>query len=519
MSDNDVKVRAASSHFVRDEDLIFERSRAGRRGYLLPELDVPETEIESLVPADLVRADVEGMPEVSEFEVVRHFTRLSTWNYGVDTGFYPLGSCTMKYNPKINETLARLEGFAHAHPLLPERISQGSLEVMKRLEEALIEITGLPAVSLQPAAGAHGELTAMLAIRACHAKRGDVRKKVLIPDSAHGTNPASAIMCGYAVEGVTSNSRGLLDPADIERHMDDSVAAIMITNPNTLGKFEEEIDKVAKIVHDRGGFIYMDGANMNALMGVARPGDMGVDCMHLNLHKTFSTPHGGGGPGAGPIAVVPELEPFLPVPRIVREADGALRLDFDRPDSIGRVRAFFGNFGVFVRALSYILTLGPDGLREACQTAVLNANYIKKNLEDVYQVAFEGPVLHEVVFTDRAQQQRNGIKNSDIAKRIIDYGFYPPTMSFPLIAPGAIMVEPTETESREELDLFIASMRAIAEECEKDPEMVRTAPHRTRVGRFDETAAARKPVLRWQPKASENADREEQGSASSLVSR
>ena len=311
MSARDVKVPAAARHIVRNEDLIFERSRAGRRGYLLPELDVPSEEVASLLPADVVRDDIPGMPEVSEFQVVRHFTRLSTWNYGVDTGLYPLGSCTMKYNPKINETLARLEGFGSAHPLLPERLCQGSLEVMKQLEDALIEITGLPAVSLQPAAGAHGELTAMLAIRAAHIKRGSVRKKVLIPDSAHGTNPASAIMCGYEVEGVTSTERGLLDPADIERHMDDSVAAIMITNPNTLGKFEEQIEKVSRIVHDRGGFIYMDGANMNALMGVARPGDMGVDCMHLNLHKTFSTPHGGGAParpdrgGAGARAVPP----------------------------------------------------------------------------------------------------------------------------------------------------------------------------------------------------------------------
>jgi glycine dehydrogenase subunit 2 len=485
---------------------------------MLPDLDVPAADVTDLLPAELVRDDVPGMPEVSEFGVVRHFTRLSTWTYGVDTGLYPLGSCTMKYNPKINETLARLEGFAQAHPLLPERLAQGSLEVMKQLEEALAEITGLPAVSLQPAAGAHGELTAMLAIRACHAKRGDVRKKVLIPDSAHGTNPASAIMCGYAVEGVTSNSRGMLDPAEIERRMDDSVAAIMITNPNTLGKFEEEIDKIAGIVHDRGGFIYMDGANMNALMGVARPGDMGVDCMHLNLHKTFSTPHGGGGPGSGPIGVIPELEPFLPIPRVVREGDGTLRLAFDYPESIGRVRAFFGNFGVFVRALAYIRTLGPEGLREACEAAVLNANYLKHNLGDVYNVAFEGPVLHEVVFTDH-NQQKFGVKNSDIAKRIIDYGFYPPTMSFPLIAHGAIMVEPTETESREELDLFSASMRALAEECERDAERVRPAPHRTRVGRFDEVAAARKPVLRWQPAAPANPEGEEQGSAPSLVTR
>jgi glycine dehydrogenase subunit 2 len=516
MRKTDVSVPAAADHIVRNEPLVFERSSTGRKGYMLPALDVPAEPLADLVPADLVRDDVPGLPEVSEFEVVRHFTRLSTWNYGVDTGLYPLGSCTMKYNPKINETIARFEGFAKAHPLLPETLSQGALEVMKQLEDALVEITGLPAISLQPAAGAHGELTAMLAIRGCHIKRGDIRKKVLIPDSAHGTNPASAIMCGYAVEGVKSNSRGLLDPADLEKHMDDSVAALMLTNPNTLGKFEEEIDRICEIVHARGGFVYMDGANMNALMGVARPGDMGVDCMHLNLHKTFSTPHGGGGPGAGPIGVVEELEPFLPVPRVVRDEDGTLRLDFDRPESVGRVRAFFGNFGVLVRALAYIRTLGPDGLRLACEAAVLNANYLKKNLEDVYQIAFEGPVMHEVVFTDKAQQ-RHGVRNSDVAKRIIDYGFYPPTMSFPLIAPGAIMMEPTETEGRQELDLFIGAMRAIAAECESDPETVKTAPHRTRVGRFDETAAARKPVLRWQPEEGEGA--EVQSSESSLVSR
>ena len=498
MGASDVKVAAAAGHIVRNEDLIFERSRPGRRGYHLPDLDVPSSELSSLIPADLLRDDIEGMPEVSEFEVVRHFTRLSTWNYGVDTGLYPLGSCTMKYNPKINESIARFEGFGKAHPLLPESLSQGSLEILRQLEDALSEITGLPFISLQPAAGAHGELTAMLAIRACHAKRGNVRKTVLIPDSAHGTNPASAIMCGYEVHGVTSTSTGLLDPADVERNMTEDVAALMLTNPNTLGKFEEEIDKVCEIVHAKGGFVYMDGANMNALMGIARPGDMGVDCMHLNLHKTFSTPHGGGGPGAGPIGVVPELEPFLPKPRVARCEDGSLRLDFDRPESIGRVRAFVGNFGVLVRALAYIYTLGAEGLREATETAVLNANYIKHRLEDVYALAYEGSVLHEVVFTDR-RQLAFGVKNSDIAKRIIDYGFYPPTMSFPLIAQGAIMIEPTETESREELDLFIDSMRAIAEECEQNPEMVKSAPHRTRMGRFDETAAARKPVLRWQP--------------------
>jgi glycine dehydrogenase subunit 2 len=498
MEGKNTRVASAASHVVRNEPLIFERSRTGRRGYKLPALDVPDEDLGSLLPAEAVRADIPGLPEVSEVEVVRHFTRMSTWNYGVDTGLYPLGSCTMKYNPKVNEAVARLEGFAKAHPLLPDYLAQGSLDLIKRLEDALAEITGLPYVSLQPAAGAHGELTAIMAIRACHLKRGDVRKKVLIPDSAHGTNPASAIMCGYDVEGVHSTSRGLLDPSDLERHMDDTVAGLMLTNPNTLGKFEEEIVRICEIVHARGGFVYMDGANMNALMGVARPGDMGVDCMHLNLHKTFSTPHGGGGPGAGPIAVIPELEPFLPTPRLVRGDDGMVRLEEDRPDSVGRVRAYFGNFGVMVRALAYILTMGPDGLREACETAVLNANYIKRKLEDVYDVAYEGDVMHEVVFADRAQQ-RYGVRNSDIAKRLIDYGFYPPTMSFPLIAPGAIMVEPTETESREELDLFIAAMRAIAAEASETPELVKGAPYRTKVGRLDETAAARKPVLRWTP--------------------
>jgi glycine dehydrogenase subunit 2 len=503
-------VPTAAGHLVRNEPLIFERSRPGRRGYRLAELDIPARTPDADIPAALRRDDIPGLPEVSEVEVVRHFTRLSTWNYGVDTGMFPLGSCTMKYNPKLNETVARLEGFVRSHPMSAPSDVQGCLEIIKRLEEALAEITGLPAVSLQPAAGAHGELTAILGIRAAHRRRGDVRKKVLIPDSAHGTNPASAIIAGYAVEGVHSNERGLLDPNDLDRHMDESVAALMLTNPNTLGKFEEEIERLCGIVHDRGGYVYMDGANLNALMGMARPGDMGVDCMHMNLHKTFSTPHGGGGPGAGPIAVVPELAPYLPAPRIERAADGSLTLVENPPDSIGRVRAYFGNFGVMVRALAYILTMGPDGLREACRTSVLNANYIKRRLEDVYELAFPGDVMHEVVFIDKAQQ-KHGVRNSDIAKRLIDYGFYPPTMSFPLIAPGAIMVEPTETEGREELDTFIDSMRAIAAECEETPQLVRDAPHRTRVGRLDETAAARKPVLRWRQ------EEEESGACASTV--
>jgi glycine dehydrogenase subunit 2 len=403
----------------------------------------------------------------------------------------------MKYNPKLNERVARLEGFAASHPYTPDELAQGNLELLKELEDALAEITGLPAVSLQPAAGAQGEMTGLMVIRKCLESRGAARKLVLIPDSAHGTNPASAAVCGYQVKTIKSNANGAIDLENLRQVVNEDVAALMLTNPSTLGMFEENIEEICKILHDAGGFVYMDGANMNALVGVTRPGDMGIDVIHLNLHKTFSTPHGGGGPGAGPVAVTKELEPFLPFPRVVSEGD-ALRLDYNRPQSIGRVRAFHGNYSVLVRALCYILTLGPDGLREATETAVLNANYIAHHLKDVYEVAFDGQPMHEVILNDK-RQQKFGVHTLDIAKRLIDYGFHPMTVYFPLVVPGAMMIEPTESEGREELDLFIDAMMSIAREAETDPELVKSAPHNTRIGRLDEAAAARRPVLRWKP--------------------
>jgi glycine dehydrogenase subunit 2 len=502
------RIKKATTHVTQNEGLLFEHSRAGRAAYSIPALDVPERDAEELIDKSLLRDDdLEGMPELSEVDVIRHFTRISTWNYGVDTGMYPLGSCTMKYNPRINERVARIEGFAALHPLTPAPLAQGALEIIRRLEESLAEITGLAAVTTQPAAGAQGELTGIMMIRAALAERGNPRKRVLIPDSAHGTNPASAIISGYTVETVPSNSDGMTDMEKLRRMMNEDVAALMLTNPNTLGKFEQNIEEVCRIVHDGGGFVYMDGANMNALVGVAKPASFGIDVMHLNLHKTFSTPHGGGGPGAGPVAVTAELEPYLPFPRVVRAGDDQLTLDFDRPKSVGRVRAYFGNFGVLVRALSYILTHGDEGLREATETAVLNANYIAHHLKDVYDIAYPGSLMHEVIFSDK-RQTKYGVRNADIAKRLIDYGFYPPTMSFPLIVQGAIMVEPTETESREELDLFIDAMKSIDAEAAEDPEILRHAPHTTKVGRLDEVAAARKPVLRWRPKPEDSRDKE-----------
>ncbi len=490
------RIKKATSHVVQNEGLLFEESRPGRVGYSIPALDVPERRDDELIERRFLRDDdLEGMPELSEVDVIRHFTRLSTWNYGVDTGMYPLGSCTMKYNPRINERVARIEGFANLHPLTPAPLAQGALEVISRLEECLAAITGLAAVTLQPAAGAQGELTGIAMIRSALTSRGNPRKKVLIPDSAHGTNPASAVICGYTVETIPSREDGTTDLEALSKVMNEDVAALMLTNPNTLGKFEENIEEICRIVHSSGGFVYMDGANMNALVGVTKPARFGIDVMHLNLHKTFSTPHGGGGPGAGPVAVTEELEPFLPFPRVVKTEEG-LTLDFNRPKSIGRVRAYFGNFGVLVRALSYILTHGDAGLREATETAVLNANYIAHHLIDTYEIAYPGALMHEVVFSDK-RQKKFGVTNADIAKRLIDYGFYPPTMSFPLIVQGALMVEPTETESREELDLFIEAMRSINDEAAEDPDTLKNAPHTTKVGRLDEVAAARKPVLRW----------------------
>jgi glycine dehydrogenase subunit 2 len=490
-------IHDATTHVSRNEGLIFERSAPGKRGMELPPLDVPAVDPASALGREFVRASVENFPEVSEIETIRHFTRLSTWNYAIDIGMYPLGSCTMKYNPRVNEFVARLDGLAGAHPMQPAEVAQGCLRILADLQKSLLAITGMEAATLQPAAGAQGELTGLLLIRAYLASKGNPRKKVLIPDSAHGTNPASVVIAGYEVQNVKSNRLGEIDTDHLREFVSDDVAALMVTNPNTLGVFEERIAEVAAILHERGALLYMDGANMNALAGVARPGDFGVDVMHLNLHKTFSTPHGGGGPGAGPVLVKKILEPFLPVPVLVQKDDGRFALDCNRPQSVGRVRAYCGNFGVLLRALSYILAYGP-GIRQATEDAVLNANYIRKNLEEYFDLPYDAPSMHEVVFSD-ARQKRNGVNTMDIAKRLIDYGFHPYTTAFPLIVPGAMMIEPTESESRVECDNFIDAMRSIAQEAESTPELVKTAPHNTRVGRLDEVAAARKPILRWKP--------------------
>ncbi|NLC69790.1 MAG: aminomethyl-transferring glycine dehydrogenase subunit GcvPB [Desulfuromonadaceae bacterium] len=470
------------------EKLIFEHSRPGRSGCRLPQLDVPAAHL----PPDLERDGIDGFPEVSEVEVVRHFTRLSSWNYGVDSGFYPLGSCTMKYNPKVNEAAARIRGLALLHPYTPVELCQGALALIHHLEELLGEISGFPAVSLHPAAGAHGELAGMMVIRACHEKRGNPRRKVLIPDTAHGTNPASATLCGYEVTPLESD--GFLSAATVAAAMDEETAAVMITNPNTLGLFEKEIGAICAAVHAKGGLVYCDGANLNALLGLSRPGDAGIDVMHFNLHKTFSTPHGGGGPGAGPIGVTKELEPFLPLPRIVREGERYL-FDYDRPDSIGRLRAFYGNFAILVRAYTYIRMLGAAGLRQAAEMAVLNANYIRSGLEGHYHLPHPQRSLHEVVFSD--QHLEGDCHTIDVAKRLIDLGFHPPTVYFPLVVKGALMVEPTETETRESLDEFCEAMVRIAEEAKTSPGLLKEAPRRTIVRRLDEVLAARKPRLRW----------------------
>ncbi len=492
MSDH---VKKASRHVNQNEGLIFEKSSPGKRAFDLPPLDVPAVDPAEVLGASHRKEGIVGFPEVSEIEVLRHFTRLSTWNYAIDLGMYPLGSCTMKYNPRVNEFVARLDGIATEHPLQPQVLSQGCLKILRLLEQCLLEITGMDAITLQPAAGAQGELTGLLLIRAFLEKQGNPRKKVLIPDSAHGTNPATAVLAGYQVENIKSNSQGQIDVETLRELVTEDVAALMVTNPSTLGIFEQRISDIADILHAKGALLYMDGANMNALAGVARPGDFGVDAMHLNLHKTFSTPHGGGGPGAGPVAMKKILEPFRPVPILVEKQSGELALEHDRQYSIGKVKAFSGNFGVLVRALAYILAYGP-GIRQATEDAVLNANYIRKHLEAVFALPYSLPSMHEVVFSD-ALQKRNGVNTMDIAKRLIDYGFHPYTTAFPLIVPGALMIEPTESESKEECDLFIEAMRAIAAEAESNPDLVKQAPHTTRIGRLDEVAAARKPVLRW----------------------
>jgi len=482
-------------HPTQNEPLLFELSRPGKRGYQLPPLDVPEVSPEEALGAENVRREIEDFPELSEVEVLRHFTRLSTWNYAIDLGMFPLGSCTMKYNPRINEAVARIEPLAWAHPYQPEELSQGAMEIIAALEQYLAEIFGMAEVTLQPAAGAHGEYTGIMLIRAWLASQGNPRRVVLVPDSAHGTNPATAVMAGYEVKTLASNDRGMTDPAAVAAAVNEDVAALMITNPNTLGVFEEYIEQIAEILHAKGAQLYMDGANLNALVGVARPGDFGVDVLHANLHKTFSTPHGGGGPGAGAVGVKPHLAPFLPAPRL--RHDGRLwRWDYDRPLSIGRVRAFYGNFGVMIRALAYILAHGGEGLRRATLDALLNANYVRARLEPYYQVAYPSRSMHECVFSD-SRQAKHGVRTGDIAKRLLDYGFHPYTVSFPLIVHGAMMIEPTETEPKEELDAFCDALIAIAREVEENPELVKSAPHSTRVSRVDEVAAARKPRVRW----------------------
>ena len=491
------RIRQVRSHPSQNEPLLFELSSPGKRAWQLPALDVPPVDPAAALGEENVRSAIEGFPEVSEVEALRHFSRLASWNYSIDLGMYPLGSCTMKYNPRVNERAAAVEGLALAHPYQPEALVQGALEILARLEAALAEITGLYAVTLQPAAGAHGELTGILLVRACLEARGNPRQRVLIPDSAHGTNPATAAMAGYAVQSIRSNERGMIDVDNLARVVDADVAALMLTNPNTLGIFEENICRIAELLHQRGALLYLDGANMNALVGITRPGDTGVDVMHLNLHKTFSTPHGGGGPGSGPVAVIEHLEPFLPVPRLKR-AGAAWTFDYDRPQSIGRVRAFYGNFGVLVRALAYVLACGAEGLRQATLDAVLNANYVRQALLPHYELPHQAPSLHECVFSD-ARQARRGVHTMDIAKRLLDYGFHPYTVGFPLIVPGAMMIEPTESESKRELDLFIAALISIAQEAEESPELVLQAPHNTRTARADEVTAARKPVLRWRP--------------------
>ncbi|MGB7844833.1 MAG: aminomethyl-transferring glycine dehydrogenase subunit GcvPB [Candidatus Acidiferrum sp.] len=500
------KITKASRHTNQNEGLIFEKSSPGKRAFELPPLDVPAVEPGEVLGEFHRREGVEGLPEVSEIEVIRHFTRLSTWNYAIDLGMYPLGSCTMKYNPRVNEYVARLEGIATEHPYQPQELSQGCLKILSLLEKCLLEITGMDVITLQPAAGAQGELTGLLLIRAYHQKNGNPRKKVLIPDSAHGTNPATAVIAGYEVENIKSNANGQVDIAKLRGQVSEDVAALMLTNPSTLGIYEQHISEIAEILHAKGALLYMDGANMNALTGITRPGDLGVDVMHLNLHKTFSTPHGGGGPGAGPVATKKILEPFLPIPVLVEKEGGSFALDSQRKESVGRVRAFGGNFGVLVRALAYILAYGP-GVRQATEDAVVNANYIRKQLEGYFDLPYTRPSMHEVVFSD-AIQKKHGISTMDIAKRLIDYGFHPYTTAFPLIVHGALMIEPTESESKEECDYFIEAMKSIAEEAEKNPELVKSAPHTTRVRRLDEVGAARKPILRWMPavKRSEAAD-------------
>ncbi|WP_443146800.1 aminomethyl-transferring glycine dehydrogenase subunit GcvPB [Paenisporosarcina sp. TG-14] len=479
-----------------NQPLIFEITKPGRIGYSLPELDIPEVDLSSLLPEGLLREEPAELPEVSELDIMRHYTALSKRNHGVDSGFYPLGSCTMKYNPKINESVARFPGFADIHPLQDEDTVQGALELMYDLQEHLIEITGMDDLTLQPAAGAHGEWTALMMIRAFHLANGDTqRTKVIVPDSAHGTNPASATVAGFDTITVKSDENGLVDLEDLKRVVGDDTAALMLTNPNTLGLFEENILEMASIIHGVGGKLYYDGANLNAVMSKARPGDMGFDCVHLNLHKTFTGPHGGGGPGSGPVGVKKDLIPFLPKPVLVKTEEG-YHFDYNRPQSIGRVKPFYGNFGINVRAYTYIRSMGPDGLKAITEYAVLNANYMMRRLQPHFDLPYDRHCKHEFVLSGR-RQKKLGVRTLDMAKRLLDFGYHPPTIYFPLNVEEAMMIEPTETESKETLDAFIDAMIQIAKEVEETPEIVQQAPHTTVIKRLDETKAARTPVLRY----------------------
>ena len=483
-----MKESVGTTGLILNEPLLWERGKKGRSGFSLPRRDVESCPLDGALTGE-----GPDFPDLSEIDVVRHYTRLSQWNFGVDSGMYPLGSCTMKYSPKTNENQASLPGFAGAHPLLPSALSQGILQMMFELERYLAEITGMDATALQPAAGAHGELAGMLLIYAFHKSKGERRSKIIIPDTAHGTNPASATLCGYLPVPVKSNDRGILSIEAVSEVMDEDTAGIFVTNPNTLGLYEEDIRRIGEVVHDKGGLVYCDGANMNAVMGIVKMGEIGVDVIHLNLHKTFSTPHGGGGPGSGPVCVKKQLEPFLPVPRIVEE-NGSYALSNDYPESIGKLQAFHGNVGVMIKAYSYIRSMGPKNLKKASQLAVLNANYIKEGLKGTLHLAYDRPCMHECVFSDKHQMAQK-IATIDMAKRLMDYGFHPPTVYFPLVVHGAIMVEPTETECKEDLDQFIEAFKTIAKEAGEDPGLLHDAPRRCKVTRLDETTAARKPCL------------------------
>lgn len=481
----------------KDFPLIFEMSKEGRKGYQLPELDVPDVDLNADFEEDYIRKEAPELPEVSELQIVRHYTALSNRNHGIDSGFYPLGSCTMKYNPKINEEIVRLPGFSFVHPYQDEETVQGAMELMYDLQTSLENITGMHKFTLQSAAGAQGEWAGLMMIRAYHEANGDTeRTEVIVPDSAHGTNPASAAVAGFKAVTVKTNDRGLVDLDDLKRVVSEKTAALMLTNPNTLGLFEEEILEMAEVVHGAGGRLYYDGANLNAIMGYARPGDMGFDVVHLNLHKTFTGPHGGGGPGSGPVGVSEEMAKFLPKPVLTKE-DDQFTFDYDRPDSIGRIKPYYGNFGINVRAYTYIRSMGPDGLKQVSENAVLNANYIMRRLQGEFELPFDQHCKHEFVISGK-KQKKLGVRTLDMAKRLLDFGFHPPTIYFPLNVEEAMMAEPTETESKETLDEFINALISISNEAKEDPEIVQEAPHTTVVSRMDETLAARKPVLRYE---------------------